>query len=132
MPLNSQPSGGSGGPSHYDIVTSRESTNSTTNDIIGVRQLSLEGDHTFNVVAAAPAGLTMNVRVTDITDGAGGVELLSLSTPEGSTAPEHLTGTVTPIDGEARLYAVEIRLSGGQPSVSDRGICYSAYLEEPA
>lgn len=79
----------------------------------------------FYCAVAAPAGFTLEVSLVDLSGG--GVILLTLSTV--SVTPVVLSGTFVVADATLRLYAVEVKLSGGVPAESDRGLCYGAYIE---
>ena len=128
MTIGVLPSGGGGpGAESFAIVAGSQSTDLTTPTVFGVKELSLATNpSTFSVVLSAPAGLTMNVRISDLT--AGGV-VLGTVVSTASTSPVALSMTFAPIDATPRVYSVEGYLSGGVPTPATPGYCYSAYVE---
>ena len=120
------------GPGAYSIAQTNSGTNypHTTWEVFGADPYTIDPDplktRTFRCVAAAPLGFTTEVRLTDLS-APNGAQLCSVTT--NSTTPVALSVTFIPTDGTRRIYAVEVRVSGGSPSVSQRGYCYGSTIE---
>ena len=121
------PSGGVGSSiARYPIAMSKNAAPLATPTVLGVAPYAILGTPvTFRCSASAPAGFTMNVRITDLT--AGGAVLGTVST--ASASPVALSVVIVFTDATLRSYSVEGFLSGGVPGANDIGYCYGSYVE---
>jgi hypothetical protein len=129
MPMGVLPSTSPPGASDYPLVSGEFPTTlpHTTYEIFGASEYVISttaATRELKCVLSAPAGFTAQIQLVDLT--AGGVVLLTLSTM--NAAPTALSGAFVPTDGTARVYAVQVRVTGGVPVASDRAICYGAYM----
>lgn len=125
MSIGKLPAGSAAASSRYALASDAE-TFSNVYEMVGGATFAaaLGANANVSVIAVAPAGFTIFVRVVDLT--AGGVEMAVVSTV--SNVPVALAASFVPADAAARLYSLEIKLSGA-PTPADRGVCYQASIE---